>query len=208
MLLDDEADDPVTRREYLQIILDEGERLTNLINDILDLSKMEAGRRIFRFAPGHPLAVVRKVVTVVEPDARKKGLSLTASLPSEDREALIDADLLHQAVMNLAANAVKYTPAGGHLRLGLAWGETTYRIEVKDDGPGIAEEDQKRLFTKFFRVENSLNRDIGGTGLGLALVRQIAQVHQGQVGLQSTPGQGSLFHLDLPYSFEPSPRAV
>ncbi|NLI76887.1 MAG: PAS domain-containing protein [Candidatus Riflebacteria bacterium] len=199
MLLDEEHPDPATAKEYVQIILGESERLTNLINDILDLSKMEAGRRVLHFQSGVPGTIVEKVVTVCRADAQHKNLHLEMTLPESGRTAVFDPDLLHQAVLNLVTNAIKYTPAGGRIEVGLRYATATYEIGVRDTGPGISVEDQKRLFGKFFRVENSLNREIGGTGLGLALVRQIALTHHGEVRVESEPGKGARFLLELPF---------
>ncbi|HOY66356.1 MAG TPA: ATP-binding protein, partial [Candidatus Ozemobacteraceae bacterium] len=200
MLLDDETDDVQTRRDYLQIVLDEAVRLTNLINDILDLSKMEAGRKAYKFATIGLHGLMKKAASVIAADVQKKGHTLDVRLPDTDKTAICDADLVHQCVLNLLSNAVKYTPEGGRVTLALTYDINNYTIAVTDTGPGISREDQKQLFSKFFRVESTLNRDVGGTGLGLALVRQIAHVHQGEAGVESEPGKGSTFRLTLPYA--------
>ncbi|MBF0498881.1 MAG: PAS domain S-box protein [Candidatus Riflebacteria bacterium] len=206
MLLDGEADNPKTRDEYLQIILDESERLTNLINDVLDLAKMEAGKKVYKFTRNDPAKIVRKVAAVCASAAESKQLSLTIDLPAESLEALCDQELIHQAILNVTNNAIKYTPAGGSIIMRLRWenaaplGEA-YVIFVSDTGQGISSEDQKKLFDKFFRVENTLNQNISGTGLGLAIVKQIVAVHQGEVGVESEPGKGSTFTLRFPREF-------
>ncbi len=200
MLLDDETDDPQTRKDYLQIVLDEAVRLTNLINDILDLSKMEAGRKTYKFTTVSLHGLVKKAATVISADIQKKGHVLDIRLPDADREAVCDSDLVHQSVLNLLSNAVKYTPDGGKISFELSYDSNNYTLSVSDSGPGISREDQKQLFSKFFRVESTLNRDVGGTGLGLALVRQIAHVHQGEAGVESEPGKGSTFRLTLPFN--------
>jgi signal transduction histidine kinase len=203
MLLDDEAEDPQTRKDYLQIILDEAERLTNLINDILDLSRMESGKKAYRFGEHDPAALLKKVAAVAASFADQKHQQLTLTLPEPSGNVMCDPDLLHQSVLNLVNNALKYTPAEGRITIALSWCENHYQITVSDTGPGIAPEDQRRLFSKFFRVETSLNREIGGTGLGLALVKQIALVHQGEVTVASEIGKGSTFTLSLPRHFSP-----
>ncbi len=199
MLLDDETDDPITRRDYLQIVLDEAVRLTNLINDILDLSKMESGRKTYKFDTVSLHGLIRKSAAVIAGEIQKKQHTLGVMLPETDRDAFCDADLVHQCILNFLSNAVKYTPAGGKITLALEYDPDRYTIFVTDNGPGISREDQKHLFSKFFRVESTLNRDVGGTGLGLALVKQIVHVHQGEIGVDSEPGKGSTFRLTLPF---------
>lgn len=213
MLLDGEADNPETRSEYLQIILDESERLTNLINDVLDLSKMEAGKKVYKFARNDPAAIARKVAVVCASSAEAKGLSFSLEIPESPQDALCDHDLIHQAILNVTNNAIKYTPSGGSIVMRLtresqpsdaSVARETWAIHVIDTGQGISPEDQKKLFNKFFRVENTLNQDIGGTGLGLALVKQIVMVHQGEVGVESELGKGSTFTLRFPREFNPA----
>jgi len=203
MLMDNEGRDTKTQNEYLQIILDESERLTNLINDILDLSKMEAGKKVYKFQNAAPAEIVKKVAAVCLSEANKKEQKFSVNMPSEERTAFLDPDLLHQSIMNITNNAIKYTPKGGTISLCLEYRNDNYVISVKDDGLGISKEDQKKLFSKFFRVEGSLTRDIGGTGLGLALVKQIALIHHGDVIVESEIGQGAKFSLIIPWSFTP-----
>jgi signal transduction histidine kinase len=205
MLIDGEAQSQETLQDYLHIILDESERLTDLINDILDLSKMESGRKTYSFGPTDPAEILSKVCAVASSGAEKKHVSMETRLPPTSRMVNCDRNLLHQACLNLVNNAVKYTPPSGRIVLELEFFENRYRMSVSDTGPGISTEDQTRLFAKFFRVESSLNQEIGGTGLGLALVKHIAQVHQGSVSVSSELGKGSTFFLDLPDS---GPTAV
>ncbi len=202
MLIDDESEDPKTTREYLDIILGESERLTNLINDILDLSKMEAGKKVYKFVDAPPAVIIRKVLAVCASEAQKKEQTLEGEIPSEELPARMDADLIHQALMNLVNNALKYTPQGGKIVVSLKYFPEAFEARVSDNGPGISREDQKKLFSKFFRVESTLNRDIGGTGLGLALVKQIVLVHQGTISVESDLGMGTTFIVRLPWNLK------
>ncbi|MBU1109567.1 MAG: PAS domain S-box protein [Candidatus Riflebacteria bacterium] len=202
MLLDGETENPETTREYLMVILDEAERLTNLINDILDLSKMESGKKVYRFCAAEPGKLLQKAVQMVMSEAQKKGQTIEAEIPEPSFVAVFDQDMLYQALLNLVNNAVKYTPNSGSIYVTLTIPDDSgfYRIIVKDNGIGISAEDQQKLFSKFFRVESTLLQEVGGTGLGLALVKQIADDHGGRVEVESSPGKGSTFTLVFPVS--------
>lgn len=200
MLIDDESPDPETTSEYLNVILEEAERLTNLINDILDLSKMEAGKKTYRFESADPADLLKKAVQVISSEASKKGHHISLDIGQKPFKADIDKDSLYQAILNLLSNAVKFTPDAGMIDVSISppHADGTYQIIVADNGPGISKDDQKMLFSKFFRVEDTLNREVGGTGLGLALVKQIIQVHSGQITVESAPSQGCKFVITIP----------
>ena len=198
MLIDGEAEDPAIFRDYLSIILRETERLTRLINDILDLAKLELGRKVLHIGANVPGRIINMVVSEVSEAAQKKQINIQTHGTDSLMAAELDPDLFRQGVKNLLDNAVKFSSEGGSIMVSLKSGETDYRVEVSDNGPGIAQEDQKWLFNKFFRVESTLHQETGGTGLGLALVRQIAMVHGGTVSAVSELGKGATFTLTFP----------
>nr|WP_316641170.1 PAS domain S-box protein [uncultured Roseateles sp.] len=185
--------------EFLGYIGSSGRHLLSLINDLLDLSKVEAGR--FEFYPERLAlrAAVQEACNVVRPEAEKKGVALTVEQDDSVDEVLLDAARLKQVFYNYLSNAIKFTPPGGHVCLRiLAEGEQYFRIEVEDDGIGIAEADVARLFVTFQQLDSGYTKRHQGTGLGLALTRRMVEVQGGQVGVRSRPGVGSVFHAVLP----------
>jgi two-component system phosphate regulon sensor histidine kinase PhoR len=141
--------------------------------------------------------VIQSALQSCEVKAAQKRISLELDCPKEIK-ALMNSQLLEQAVVNLIDNAVKYGPPDSVVRLGVEEDPTEIRIQVRDNGPGIPTEHQSRLFERFYRIDKSRSKDVGGTGLGLAIVNHIAQVHGGRVGLESSVGRGSVFTLYLP----------
>lgn len=200
MLVDGEAADEKTRSEYYEIIEASAERLGRLIDNMLNISRIEAGTvRIHKEAISVSM-VAKEAADMMRPAADEKGITLTEELTPVMFQVMADRDLIYQAILNLLSNAVKYTPNGGtvHLRMQPREQEKTIRIEVVDSGLGIPKEDLPRMFQKFFRVE--ANKQMAkGTGLGLNLVKQIVEtVHGGELTLTSEVGKGSTFGIVLP----------
>jgi len=186
------------QRGYSSDILSSGRHLLALINDILDLSKIEAGkmrltREVFEIG-----AVVEEAMALLRVEAGRKGIDLVAEVP--EPYALLDADRskVKQVMSNLLSNAVKFTPLGGRVALSAARAGDRLSIEVEDTGIGIRPEDQQRIFEAFTQVDGSLARQYQGTGLGLTLVRRFAEMHGGHVTLTSMPGAGSRFSVEIP----------
>ena len=198
MLLDGEADSDGQRREYLEIISQETERLTRLVNDVLDLSRMESGRQLVRFASIDPVRIARHSCQVMERWAQKKNHQLSFDTEFPEAKITADKDLFEQVLLNLLSNAIKYTPANGRISLTCKRADGEFRFEVRDTGIGMNESEKARLFTKFFRADNEVARTAGGTGLGLVLVLEIARLHKGRVSVESSPGNGSCFSFCLP----------
>jgi signal transduction histidine kinase/ActR/RegA family two-component response regulator len=201
LLLDTELNDE--QRHYLELAQASGENLLQLINDLLDVSKIEAGRLELEDREFRPGELVADVLRLMRVQARQKGLELRDE--TEMPERLIgDASRLRQILANLLNNAVKFTARGritlrGYVlppRPGAVW----LRFEVIDTGIGIAPEIQSRLFEPFTQADSSTTRRFGGTGLGLAICRSLAELMQGRIGLESTPGRGSRFWLELPFA--------
>ncbi len=193
---------PERRKKYIRTIHKEATRLTALINDFLDLQRMESGRQTYEFKKADVFLLIREVLEmqqVASPIHRFEWIRNT-----EEREAHADADKLKQALMNVIGNAVKYSPEGGTVTVACSVEERQLRIDVTDEGLGIPPDALPGLFAKFYRVDNSDRREIGGTGLGLAIVKEIMDVHGGKVFASSVYGQGSTFSLLLPLPAEPA----
>ncbi|HXB73097.1 MAG TPA: ATP-binding protein [Candidatus Acidoferrales bacterium] len=198
-LLYDEKLGPVEEghREVLGDILSSARHLLQLINDILDLSKVEAGKMEFRPEPCQLERLVFEVRDVVRPLAEKKAITLTASVPA-GLSATIDPARFKQVLYNYLSNAVKFTPEGGSVKVVVTQeGDTCFRLDVEDTGVGIAPDQVAYLFQEFQQLPNSRTAE-QGTGLGLALTRQIVEAQAGTVGIRSRPGRGSVFSAVLP----------
>jgi signal transduction histidine kinase/CheY-like chemotaxis protein len=196
-------DEPLSdlQRHCVGTIVSSGELLLSLIDDVLDFSKVEAGRMQLEALPYSPRACIAAVSELVRPLADEKGLIYRVQIAPEVPDRLIGDDMrLRQILLNLLSNAVKFTPAG-HVEISLsvqdepASGYIGLRLCVSDSGIGIAEERQRAIFEPFEQAYVSTTRSFGGSGLGLAIVRRIAVLMDGQIGLQSTLGQGSEFCL-------------
>jgi signal transduction histidine kinase/CHASE3 domain sensor protein/CheY-like chemotaxis protein len=188
--------DPDTRSAYLETVHQEAQRLTRLINDFLDLQRIEEGALSLVF---EPLDVRDVVAEQIENHQRWSAAhTLELSAPDEPTEVLGDQARIAQVAGNLLSNAIKYSPAGGSVQVILEADGDAVRASVRDEGIGIAEADQPRIFEKFFRVDSSDTREIGGTGLGLALSREIVEAHGGRMGFKSRLGAGSTFWFELP----------
>lgn len=177
------------------------EQMSELITDLLDLGKIEAGIEM-EMAPCSLAEVVREAVETLSPRAAEKGLDLTVEV---DRNLPIvrgNAGRLRQVVVNLMDNAIKYTPSGGSVHVHLSRDEKEVIFSVSDTGIGIAPEDQKMLFQKFYRVRTPQTDGITGTGLGLAICRSIVEQHEGRIWVRSAPGEGSTFSFALPIPSE------
>jgi PAS domain S-box-containing protein len=183
--------------DVLSDILASSRHLLQLINDILDLSKVEAGRMEFHPERCHLIDLALEVRDVIRPIADKKGLQLTLDVP-EDLTANLDPGRFKQVLYNYLSNAVKFTPEGGRVNLRIGPDTArTFRVEVSDSGIGIAEAELPRLFHEFAQLPNSRHSE-QGTGLGLALTRHIVEAQEGTVGVSSVLGSGSVFSAVLP----------
>lgn len=195
--------------EYLDHISRSGHHLLTLINDVLDLSKVEAGRMEFQAQRVDLAAFAATLGDQIGPQLSEKSMRYRHEVEPGLDAALIDPDRLRQVALNYLSNAVKFTPAGGSVALRIAReGDSHFRIEVEDDGPGIAPEDQARLFVEFQQLDAGLSKRHQGTGLGLALTRRLVSAQGGRVGVRSSPGQGSTFFAVLPMRQERTERGA
>ncbi|MBC7994531.1 MAG: PAS domain-containing protein [Rhizobacter sp.] len=190
---------PQKRSEFLGYIATSGQHLLRLINDVLDLAKVESGK--FEFVPESvDLArLIGEVVGVLQAEASRKRITLVTEHDASLTHLKLDPARLRQMLYNFLSNAIKFTDEGGRVVLRtLAEGEFNLRIEVEDNGIGISELDQKKLFQQFQQVQTGYAKPHQGTGLGLALTRSLAELQGGRVGVRSVPGEGSVFYLVLP----------
>ncbi|MFO0582592.1 MAG: ATP-binding protein [Anaeromyxobacter sp.] len=191
--------DPERQKEALAIVAEETERLSGLINRLLDWARMESGRRTLNLVrqPVEPI-VEAAIMAVQAQTLGQRGIELTRDLPLGLPLVLADREALTEAVLDLLANAVKYT--GPEKKIAVkAWarGPTVF-IAVEDNGPGIPQREQKRIFEKFYRSSDALERSIEGTGLGLAMAKHVVYRHGGDIEVQSEVGKGSTFTIALP----------
>ncbi len=188
----------------LKAIVDSGRHLLDLINEILDLSKIEAGKMDLSIAPVSVAAVAQASMQFVHQEATKKELTTSLDIAKDVVLFMADERRLKQMLINLLSNAVKFTPEGGKVGLRVTGNpqEDSVTFTVWDTGIGIAEQDMTRLFRPFVQLDSSLTRRYTGTGLGLVLVYRMAEMHGGSVGLKSVVGQGSEFSFSLPWHRE------
>lgn len=195
-LLEERAAERLTPkdRELVAVAHEELGRMRRLINDLLDLSKIEAGKMEMDLAPTPIAALFEKAVAVLRPQAGEKGVTLEAGPADGLPPVVADANKVAWILTNLVANALRYTPRGGHVRLSAVRAGPQVHVAVSDDGAGIPYKYQSRIFDKFVQVEGD---PLGGTGLGLAICKEIVRAHGGTIGLDSTPGRGTTFTFTL-----------
>jgi signal transduction histidine kinase len=192
---------PPRMREVMQRLERNGKHLLGLINDVLDLSKIEAGQLVLSLGDYAIRDVVQGVCAAVEPLATTKGLALKLELPAGLPPARGDERRLSQVLLNLVGNAIKFTDQGEvAIRASAANGMVTF--VVRDTGPGIALADQAKIFEEFQQADNSITKQKGGTGLGLAISKRIIALHGGRIWVESEPGKGSTFVFALPVKVE------
>jgi signal transduction histidine kinase len=195
LALEDDLSDDV--RGYLQVVARNAERLLALVNDLLFVARLQAGEMSLEPGEVDLAKVVSDGVRSMEPRAAAKGVTLTSAV---EAVPTVNADRgrVLQLLDNLVSNAIKFTPAGGSVHVSLGRAGDRVALEVTDSGIGIAPADQRRLFERFFRAENAVERQVPGTGLGLYISRVIADAHQGKLTVRSELDRGSTFRLELP----------
>ena len=184
------------QQRYVAHITTGGRHLLRLISDILDLSKIEAGRMELSFEDLSVRGIFAEVVSALRPLAEKKTQTLSA-LADPGLAVHADATRFKQILMNLVGNAIKFTPEGGRIELAAQQLERQVKVQVRDNGPGIPPDEQKRIFDAFYRLRKS-GDGVEGTGLGLAITESLVKLQGGTLGLESIPGSGSCFYFSLP----------
>jgi signal transduction histidine kinase len=195
--------DEAGRREYYRVITRESERLTRLIDNVLDFSRIESGRRTYERVPTAVEPLVREAVEAFSHPLAQHGFKVDVQVAPDLPEVPLDADAVGQALANLIDNAIKYSAERTSLTVEARIVQGQLALTVADEGIGIPREEQGRIFDKFYRVGRSDTQSRRGSGVGLALVRHVAEAHGGRVTVESRPGQGSRFTLWVPLA----PRA-
>ena len=204
LLLDDaEGRLSAEQREFLGVVKHNADRLAALIADLLDLSHLESGRLALRPGPLDLGRIVAEVAASLRPQLRGKRQHLVVAVAPRLPVVWGDAERVVQILTNLVSNAHKYTPDGGEIVVAAAPEGAMVRVEVRDNGVGMTEEEQAHLFTRFYRARNPSASDAGGTGLGLAITRELVQLHGGTIGVDSAPGRGTTVALTLPAAAPP-----
>ncbi|REK52173.1 MAG: PAS domain-containing sensor histidine kinase [Thermobacillus sp.] len=208
-LLGGACSDPETQRAFLKIIHDESDRLNRLVNDILELSKIESRRAPLLFSPVELGPFIGKTVELLAKEAERKNIRIETEV-GDELYVEADEDRLRQIVVNVLSNAINYTPEGGRVRIqvepvasgdGQIAEEDDYdaiRIRISDNGIGIPKKDLPRIFERFYRVDKARSRSSGGTGLGLSIVKHLVELHRGSIAVESTVGVGTTFTIELP----------
>jgi PAS domain S-box-containing protein len=188
------------QRNFLKIIKSNADRLTALVNDILDISRIETGRMRLTIESLHLGQIVHQVVVSFEEQYREKGTTLTWQDPGPLPEVRGDAARVTQVLSNLVANAWQYTPAGGQVTISLQPSDGFLQVDIADTGIGISSDDVSRIFDRFYRADHPVVRETEGTGLGLAIVKMFVELLGGEIWLESELGVGSTFSFTLPLS--------
>ena len=187
-----------TENSFLDIVINEADRMTHIVQDLLTLSRLDSGRTemvMARFPFGDAIDSVLRSIAL---DAQRHGHELTHDYPAHLPLIMGDRGRIEQVMLNILSNAVKYTPDGGHIRVTAGDAGDTVWMEVADDGIGIPEKDRPRIFERFYRVDKARSRESGGTGLGLSIASEIVQRHNGTLALVDRPGPGTTIRLELP----------
>ena len=189
--------DPDAAADFARKIVAEADRLAALSDDLLDLAKIEAGRRPVRMEDFPLSEIVARIVGDFGPKAEYKTITLVAEVPEGIRVSA-DRDSVHQILANLTDNAVRYTRPGGEVTISAANDGDRVSVKVSDTGIGIPDEELPLIFERFYRVDKARSRESGGTGLGLSIVKHLVEAHAGRIEVRSTLGEGSTFVFTLP----------
>jgi two-component system sensor histidine kinase VicK len=196
-LLDGAMDDSSVARQFISVINDEADRMTRLVNDLLELSRLDNKEIKWNKRPVRIDLLLREVISKMMMSARKKRLSVECEI-EEKLEVFADRDKMEQVFQNVFSNAIKYTPEGGGIFVKAENIGNQVCISVKDTGIGIPKEDLPRIFERFYRVDKTRSRELGGTGLGLSIAREIVLAHDGEINILSEQGKGTEVIIKLP----------
>jgi two-component system sensor histidine kinase ResE len=196
--------DDARRGQMMRLLYEESQRLGKLVERFLNVERLSAGEMELRREPVELMSLISSIVDRLRPLAERKGVALV-----EENAAAPDAELLEFAISNLVTNAVKYSPAGTGVRVGCSREGQNAGIHIADSGPGMSVEESKRVFDRFYRTQSAERSDNPGFGLGLAIAREIAGHHGGDIRVESQPGAGSRFTILLPVTVSAeNPRTV
>jgi two-component system phosphate regulon sensor histidine kinase PhoR len=198
-LLDGALEDEQVARDFVDVIHRHAIRLSQLVEDLLDLSKLESPDFVPELKPLSLRPLINRVVALMEDEAQSKDIALYIHLPEDLPKALANSSNLEQVFTNLLGNAIKYTPDGGKIGISafLNKDNSFIQVSLKDTGLGMEPKHIPRLFERFYRVDKARSRELGGTGLGLSIVKHIVQLHGGEIWVESELNKGSTFHFTL-----------
>jgi signal transduction histidine kinase len=183
---------------YVSNIMQSSKHLIDLINDILDLSKVEAGKMKLEREIFNIDEMIDETISSMKPLAKNKNIDLVEDIRIVNSEIHADRKKIKDILYNLLSNAIKFTPENGRVSIKVNYDSETLDIDVSDTGIGISEKDQEKLFEPFRQVNSFLTREFEGTGLGLAIVKRYVEIHGGTLSLKSKPGKGSTFSFSIP----------
>ena len=189
---------PAMEKNFLGVILNESDRMTHIVQDLLTLSRFDSGRSELKLERFSFSAAVRDIYNAVLMDAQRHGHTLTLDVGPDIPEMMGDRDRILQVMMNVVSNAIKYTPDGGQIAISAGRNPLRVWMEVSDNGIGIPENDRPRIFERFYRVDKARSRESGGTGLGLSIAKEIVDRHEGIIALVDRPGPGTTIRIELP----------
>ena len=197
LLLTGTSTTPETQHDFLEIIRTNADRLSDMVNELLDVSRIEAGKVSMNFQPVAVRSAIHEVATMLQKSFDDRGIQLNLNLPDGLPDVPADPGRLAQILTNLFSNALKYT-LEGHVDVSAHVVEGFVQVDVADSGIGMSEDDQAKLFTRFFRASTARTHEISGTGLGLSITRSLVEMHGGHIWVKSTIGRGSTFSFTLP----------
>ncbi len=197
-LLEGALKDKENAKDFIKIILSDSDRLAALIDDLLNLSKIESGKLTMEAKPCKLLPLVEKVVGSLKGQINNKSITIKMDMSKDTPNILGDETRIKQVLLNLIDNAIKYNNTNGTITISAQEVNDFIKIDIADTGIGIPNKDLPRLFERFYRVDKARSRELGGTGLGLSIVKHIIQAHNGEVSVQSVEGQGSTFSFTIP----------
>ncbi|MBN2119573.1 MAG: HAMP domain-containing protein, partial [Candidatus Omnitrophica bacterium] len=197
-LLEGALKDKENAKDFLKIILSDSNRLAALIDDLLNLSKIESGKLSMETKPYKLRSLAEKVIASLKGQIENKSITIKMNIPKNLLDILADETRIKQVFLNLIDNAIKYNHPKGEISITAHETDDFVKVDIADTGIGIPNKDLPRLFERFYRVDKARSRELGGTGLGLSIVKHIIQAHNGEVSVQSVEGQGSIFSFTIP----------
>ncbi|NLZ53732.1 MAG: cell wall metabolism sensor histidine kinase WalK [Thermoanaerobacteraceae bacterium] len=197
-LLDGAMEEKELSRQFMSVINNEADRMTRLVNNLLELSRLDNRETRWDLKPMDPVTILNEVITKMKVNIQRKGQILEVNMPQKSPEVFVDKDKIEQVFQNILSNANKYTPKGGKIFINLGYTDKMVNITFIDTGIGIPKEDLPRIFERFYRVDKTRSREMGGTGLGLSIAQEIIRAHDGEIQIDSEPGQGTCVTISIP----------
>jgi two-component system sensor histidine kinase ResE len=201
-IVDDIAETQEDKKEMAKVIYDESLRMGRLVNELLDLARMESGHIHLTLEKVELSSFMNRIIRKFQGLARDNGIQLSLGIEDEMAPVSFDPDRIEQVLTNLIDNAIRHTPIGGTVQLNVASEEKGFIVEVTDSGSGISEEDLPFVFERFYKADKARTRSRAGTGLGLAIAKNIIEAHRGYLSVQSKIGQGTTFTFMIPRKTE------